>query len=411
MNSILRTFLFPCALLLLAADLNAQELRIRKTHPRLILSAGDIRTMRRNALSGEEPFASCWDNFSATLEKKLSGWQPKPYSGSEGLAFFRSCMRDGGMARDLAIAWQITRERRYADKALSLLGAWVSLPAAPGIALLDDPDSPNIGMMAARGVIPFLYAYDLLQADGLVAPQLQARFEAWLRELVHVIEEGGHRWKWNNYYDRQYYQNHLAADAAALLMIGVTLRDEELAQYALDSRANERDLKDVIQGAILMKGQKPYYREEGSYPVHDGEIIDRYRHFVIGGQYKDYKTKPCRALQYCNLTTLLMVIAAETCSLNGVDLYAWEGESGENIRLPLLFYADFYIEHDCGEGLYKGEEFFINANNTATSALWEVAHARYPREPKFAEVLRANDRAAQSDLHLLGPVTLTHGRK
>lgn len=41
--------------------------------------------------------------------------------------------------------------------------------------------------------------------------------------------------------------------------------------------------------------------------------------------------------------------------------------------------------------------------------LWEVAHARYPEEEIFNEVLRKNERASRK-LHLLGPVLLTHGR-
>ena len=106
-----------------------------------------------------------------------------------------------------------------------------------------------------------------------------------------------------------------------------------------------------------------------------------------------------------------MMITAEMGRLNGFDLYNYVAPAGENIKLPLLFYADFYITKDASikGGFYEGEDSWINHNDQAVFTLWEVAHARYPEEKIFNEVLRKNERASRK-LHLLGPVLLTHGR-
>lgn len=390
----------------------APELSILDTHPRLILSRQDIREMRRNAASGDEPFISCYRALLAVGDSVVAGkWSPAPQYGGDGMDFYLGGQRDGGMARDLAILWQISRDRLYADAALHIIETWTSSTEYPGIRLLESEKSPGIGMLVSRGIFPFLYAYDLLMADGLVSEAQQNRFCNWIRALVPVIKEGSRRWKFNNYYDRQWFQNHPAAETMGLLAIAVALGDKELARYAFDCRENERDVLDLVQGCILMEGDEPYYREPGNWPVHDGEIYDRYRHFSLEGHYGDYVTKANRGLQYCNLTCTLLTICAEICRNNGFDLYSWEGEHGERIPLVWKHYARYYSSHDCTDSIYEGEEWFINKNNQATSGLWEVAAGRFPDEPAFREVLDNNDRTGNGTLHLLGPVVLTHGRK
>ena len=95
----------------------------------------------------------------------------------------------------------------------------------------------------------------------------------------------------------------------------------------------------------------------------------------------------------------------------GVNLYGWTAETGECVKLPLLYYADFYILKDTviKNGFYSGEDSWINSNDTTNYSLWEIANCRYPGEQKFEDVLEANDRGSMP-LHLFGPVTLTHGR-
>lgn len=395
-----------------AGSSSSPRLRINGSFPRLILSEQDIVCMRSNALSGEEPFASCYRELAEACAPALSGeWHAEPYPGEDGMSFYKGGQRDGGMARDLSILWQITRDSSYARAAVDILDAWTSADVLPGTRLPETEDVHAIGMLVSRGILPFLYAYDLLTADRIVPPGIQARFCRWLEALVPVIKLGERQWEENDYFDKQYWQNHVAAATTGLLAIAVTLDDAALAQYALSSPDNERDLLELVQGCILMEGDEPWYREPGDWPVHNGEVYDRYRHFAIGGHYKDYVTKPDRGLQYCNLTGSLLVIAAEICRNNGFDLYGWTGEHGERIPLIWDHYARYYATHDCSGSIYSGEEWYINHNDEATSASWEVANARFPHNRDYEGVLVANDRTKYNNMHLFGPVVLTHGRE
>ena len=96
-----------------------QPVRIKAEHPRLILSSTDIELMRGNALSGIEPWKTAWKK----LESEIDGyadekWKPNVYRGDASMSFYKAAIRDGSAARDLAIGYQITKDKRYAHKAL-----------------------------------------------------------------------------------------------------------------------------------------------------------------------------------------------------------------------------------------------------------------------------------------------------
>jgi hypothetical protein len=113
------------------------------------------------------------------------------------------------------------------------------------------------------------YAYDLLCADNLIGKSKQKQFEAWLRILLPHIEEGVKRWVENDYFGKQYFQNHIVAEVVGLMSIGIILRDNELVNYVYDGETNPHNIKKVIEGIILMKGQPPYCGEPGSWPTQD----------------------------------------------------------------------------------------------------------------------------------------------
>lgn len=400
-------------MLLSCSASRSPELHLASSHPRLILSAGDIDLMRINVMSGEEPFASCFRSLMEKCAPAINGgWSSKPYTGTDGMGFYRGGQRDGGMARDLAILYQITGNDSYADAAVDILEKWLMSDTFPGLKMTDGEDGHGNGMLASRGIFPFLYAYDLLMAGGKVPKAVQTAFRKWLRSLVHVIKEGERKWAENDYYDRQYWQNHSAAAAMGLLSIAVTLRDGTLARYALDSPRNGRDILELVQGCILMEGDETYYREPPGFPVHNGEIYDRYRHFSMEGHYGDYVTKPDRGLQYCILTGEMLVMCAEICRNNGFDLYGWTAGGGERIPLVWDHYAQYMITHDCSGSIYEGEErLIVDGNPLVSPAFWELGNARFPCNPRYERVLTVNNRSLNNDLHLLGPVVLTHGRK
>lgn len=398
-----------------ACSVNAGKgvsLSLSGSYPRLILSKNDIEIMRDNAKSGSEPFASCFSALCLKTQEALEGgWKPDPYTGKNGMEFYRHCQRDGGMARDLALLWHITGNDIYSSAAVDILKEWTRQDEYAGIRIDETTKTEGgAGMFVSRGIFPFLYAFDLLMAGNVLPAAVQSDFQGWIGALVPVIKQGVRVWREKDYFDKQYYQNHVAAHALGLLSIGVMLGDNQLIQYALDSPDNDRDILDLVQGCILMEGEETYYREPGDFPVHDGEVYDRYRHFALSGHREGYVTKPNRGLQYCMLTGTLLVAAAEICRNNGFDLYGWKGANGERIPLIWDHYSRYFATHDCGQGIYAGEEPFINSSNQSNSGFWEIANARFPGNRLYEEVLLKNDRTLNRDLHLFGPVVITHGR-
>ena len=79
--------------------------------------------------------------------------------------------------------------------------------------LYPDKSYPNTGMLVSRGIFAFLYAYDLLCADNLIDKDKQKQFKDWLRILLPHIKEGARRWHENDYFGKQYYQNHIVAES------------------------------------------------------------------------------------------------------------------------------------------------------------------------------------------------------
>lgn len=63
-----------------------------------------------------------------------------------------------------------------------------------------------------------------------------------------------------------------------LAAIGYTLGDKELIKYAVDDPDNPRDVIEMINGAVMMPGNIPFWKDPDPNPIAEaGEIYDRYR--------------------------------------------------------------------------------------------------------------------------------------
>jgi hypothetical protein len=182
--------------------------------------------------------------------------------------------------------------------------------------------------------------------------------------------------------------------------------------YAVNSQVNDRDYFDLIRGIVLMPDDTVYYREPpGAQAPQAGEIIDRYRHFQMGGHYGDYVTYPNRGLQYCMLSANLMAISAQMLATNGMDVWGWTADSGESIQLPFTFYAPIYATMDSGlqGGFYDGESSRLTRAGDSR-ALFEIAAAAYPDNESIAQVLEWPGRWSDVSI-LLGNEALLFGNE
>ncbi len=367
-----------------------------------MFTAESLDRMRERVAAGRDPWRRAAAKLVEEAEDALeSGVDPDPYTGRHSLEFYHAAIRQGERARLYAYGWLVSGDAGLAEAGIAYLAAWAGADPPPASDFDPEIRYPNTGMEVARAAIPFLEAYDLLAAHRSWDDGDRADVETWFRSLVDPILQGKERWQKNDYFNRQYFQNHLTAHTMGLAAIGYALGDRDLVQYALDHPDNDRDYKTLIEGMILMPGDETHHREpDDAPPPEKGEIADRYRHY----------TAPDRGLAYTHLSLSQLLYIAEMAWNNGVDFYSYEAEGGENLKLPLRFYADFYRTRDAGlhHGLYRGERF-----QDFYPLIYEIANRRYPDTPEIVALLRSLDRLEvprHPHAYFFYPV-LTHGER
>lgn len=387
-------------------------------HPRLVLDQNEIDVIKAQIAAGQQPQISVWSNLSAQC---ADVYQPNPYTGTVRGDFTDNTQDEGGRALDYALMYVLGGQEFHAQQAIAILDAWASTVPLPGTQLVDDSGTGS-GMYVSRGVFPMIYTADLLWDHPSFDGDPKDRFTAWMQSLIPLIDESISAWDTNDYFNKQYYQNHLVAHTLGLISIGNLLGDQALVQRGLDSTDNPRDFIELLAGTILMPGDAPCIRETsggvdkvplGGWPAPEaGEIYDRYRHH----------TAPLRGLQYSYLSLSLLSTIAEVCQHLGFDLWASEAPGGESLLISQEYYSDFYRLHDAGlkSGFYAmGGPYTLNDYTGSdetyrlslagdSGAIFEVGLTRFPDSEALKNMMRASDRVVWRD-KLLGPVALTHG--
>jgi hypothetical protein len=387
-------------------------------HPRLVLNQSEIDSIKLKIAAEQQPQLSVWSNLIAQCSDV---YQPDPYTGTVRGEFTGLAQDDGGKALDYALVYVLGGQEFHAQQAIAILDAWGSTVPLPGTQLVDDSGTGS-GMYVSRGVFPMIYAADLLWNHPSFDGDPQDRFTAWMQSLIPLIDESIAAWDTNDYFNKQYYQNHLVAHTLGLISIGNLLGDQALVQKGLDSTDNPRDFIELLAGTILMPGDAPCIREtsggidkipDGGWPAPEaGEIYDRYRHH----------TAPLRGLQYSYLSLSLLSTIAEVCQHLGFDLWSTEAPGGENLLLSQEYYSDFYRLHDAGlkSGFYAtGGPYTLNEYTGSdetyrlslagdSGAIFELGLTQFPDSEPLKNLMRTSDRVGWID-KLLGPVSLTHG--
>jgi len=346
-----------------------------------------------------EPFWSYWSQAGADAVKALD-LALAPSTSRLPLTFHVEARDQGMAARFLAYWWRLEDNESAGGRAVALIDAWASASPRPGTNLDPKIRFPNAGMDVARGMLPFVAAYDLLRGHPALTDERRERIEAWFRELADVVKEGVRRWEESGDFGGQEFQNHHASHVLGLAVFGAALGDREMIQFALDSPENPKDFKELVDGLILMPGDKPHGGLRGK-PLHPGEIMDRVR------------TSTGDGLIYCHLSMTLMIYAAEIFSrATGEDCVNWTAPGGECLRLSATFYSDFFRTRIAR---INGDYYFRDQRNLQNNRLFlgtfETALGHWPQVPNLKSIVRSMDRAntPRSWLCYYGLPLLTHG--
>src|SRR5690606_12310301 len=102
-------------------------------------------------------------------------------------------------------------------------------------------------MYLTRGMFPMLCAYDMLVEEDIMDEQTKTIILDWFGILYTEALASIQLWENNDYFNKQYYQNHLVAHTMGIMMLGFVTEDEAMIQYALNSPSNPRDMYELIQ--------------------------------------------------------------------------------------------------------------------------------------------------------------------
>jgi len=374
---------------------------IAQGHPRLLINASDVSRIQEAIATQTEPNYSAWLQLKRRADAWCTNSVAAPYTGDDSLAFYNAARTAGHQASKLALAYLLDGNAAHAEKAREILLAWATATPLPATAFAETKRFPNSGMDTSRGIATLLYAYDYLyNYPGFSTAEKQS-VEDWFRAVLPSIQTGIDRWDAyykpsatdprgyeestnpdDQYFGRQYYQNHLSAHTMGYLDIGYVLGDQALVQFAVDSLENPRDYLELFEGVVMMVGDPDIFAGDTmDPPPQDGEIYDRYRHIENKG------------LAYAHLTLSEMTAMAETLFANGIDLYSRRGTYGETLEYPFHFYADFWRTQDASikGGFYTGETVPMGSYDGLV-AIFEVANRRYPGNPEIEDLLNSVDR-------------------
>lgn len=324
-----------------------------------------------------EPQNEDWTRLRAQADAaRVRDFEPEQLADHE--AYFAYALKDAKDVRALALAYVATANQAYLKAADRALAAW-----ARDALLGETPGRDELvgqGLVIGRVMTVFADAYAILALD--LAPDTRDLVERWMRVAVGQIMDSRSFWHstamlcnesgcgtvtppWIN----GQFSNHLSAQNMGLLALAYALDDESLVAYAIDSDENDRDLHDMIDGAILMTTSDAWpgdpSRRSGAPDVEPGEMWDRLR---IGEG---------RGLHYAHIQLRFLTIQALMARNNDepVDWFAYVGPRGQSLRLAFDYYAEFLISGDAGShsGYYSGDEI-----DWSMAPLYWIAHREYP---------------------------------
>lgn len=420
----------------------------RRTRPVLLTTEAALELARQRVEEGKEPFLTAWRKTHQRADRALrEGFVP--YQGTEYTSYFRTARHQSQMARDLALAFHVTGESRYGDRAREILLAWAkefedtyNFPKAYPAS--DEPH--GAGLVIGRTVVVFADAYALLYPR--LSESDREKIRRWFKGLIPPMKEELRIWKHEAvktfappYLDRQYFNNHLSGCTMGIAAVGFALQDREILHYAYGTGAegtdesadvqerNPRDVPTLFQGAILMPGDFGSGEEgdvwqgppgdpslRGAPAPAPGEIWDRYR--VIQGHGAPY------AILHLRLLTLMAELAhnnRDASYYEGPDFYEYTGARGENLEVSYSLYSDWFITLDMASvnnGYYvdwipEGIPERAPTDFMHGHALYELVSRHYPENERIQEALRvrqeAGDRPVQDHETFGWTATLLYG--
>lgn len=276
-------------------------------HPGLLHTERDFERMRLKVQAGEEPWAETWKTLIGYEDTSLEQ-APQPQAmlvrGGEGENYL-VLIDDLRAMYGLALAWNITKDERYARLAVEFLNAWSG--KLTGISGTTD-----------RYLAAGLYGYQLANVGEIMrgysgwAAGDQEAFRSMLLGIFYPLSS---EWlvKHDGSCETHFWANWDMSNVAGMMAIGIFADRPDIYDEAL---------------SYLYTGEGNGALESMIYYVHPGNM----------GQYQESG----RDQGHSNLGVTLMGVLAKQAFNQGDDLFAWK-----NYRLLSAF--EYVARYNVGE--------------------------------------------------------------
>jgi hypothetical protein len=162
------------------------------SHPSLILKPAEIATIRQRIAAGTQPEKGAYQTLLSSYVAPAMSGNPNvyagPYTGSsldEERAVFGQLWTDGARARDLALAYAMSADVKYAQKARTYLLAWAQGNTPTRWA---DAELADLGQLQSYGSFSFAYAYDLTFDSGVYSDADRGAITAYFRKMADALQ-------------------------------------------------------------------------------------------------------------------------------------------------------------------------------------------------------------------------------
>jgi len=357
-------------------------------HPSILFNSERLNLIQQAISTKKEPFYGTFTQYLKPYCDGYLSYVPQPYTGSVTDDFYPRTLLPASIARNMAIMYNLTGNLSYAHKSAQVIKAFAASMA--GSTCVDN----GIALKIARATFPFVCAYDLLLTSGVFSEVDKDQIAQYFRMIEAKVKQGIQDWDNNDYYNKQYWNNHLVSHAMSLLAIGIALDDASLIRYIVDSDECPRDVLELHRGLILMPDDADCARVT-NLPKEAGEIMDRYRHITASG----------RGLQYATLTLHLFSPIGLMCKNRGWDLFQHKAPTGEELLLSYNYYSDYWRTKDSGikwgyYGPHAQEDARLNKPDDWIG-VFDLALGQFPDSQPLKDVVASYNRTGHH-MDLLG---------
>jgi hypothetical protein len=250
----------------------------RRARPILLTTEAEIQRAKQRAANVSSPFHASWLREKSQADTALD-YNFTPQESDDTDAFYAGANPEARRVHALAVAYRVSGNSAYLNKARSALMKWAvycnaDLPPGDPTPSWRQFHYPGKAMPHAAGLVISRVLVIFADAYAILYPYLpeneRAEIERWFGSMRSPIQYSTALWQSADWFkttptktmkadppwlNRQYYNNHLTAHVMGLLAIGYATGNMSLVSYALRDPDNPRDLHEEFVGELVTPGQ------------------------------------------------------------------------------------------------------------------------------------------------------------